>query len=167
MNWEIITATSEIIGAIGINATLVYLSIQIRENTKASQAASRLVITQDCRKIVNHQLDINNATAYRNGLWDYPNMPYEENILFSTLLTDDALFFQGVLAQFDSGQLENETYDAYLTWFACIASTPGGAAWWEDTGKLVFLPHMVAIVEQRFAKGGLYDIRQLSQFQRK
>lgn len=42
MNLEVVTATSEIIGAIGIIATLIYLAIQIRENTKASQAASRL-----------------------------------------------------------------------------------------------------------------------------
>ena len=167
MDWEIVTAISEIIGAAGIIATLIYLSIQVRDNTKASQAASRLIITQDYRKTLCHHLDLNNASAYREGHWDYPNMTYEDNILFSTMLTDDALLFQGVLAQFESGQLEKKTYDSYLTWFACLTSTPGGTAWWIDTGKVVFLPHMISVVEERFAIGGLYDIRQLAQFQRR
>ncbi|MEO1889155.1 MAG: hypothetical protein ABGX33_04485 [Cycloclasticus sp.] len=167
MNWEIITAVSEIIGAAGIIATLIYLSIQVRDNTKTERAASRLIITQDYRKTISHHLDINNASAYREGHWDYPNMPYEDNILFSTMLTDDALLFQGVLAQFESGQLEKETYETYLTWFACLTSTPGGTAWWRDTGKIVFLAHMVSVVEKRFVESGLYDIRQLAQFQRK
>jgi len=167
MDWEIVTAISEIIGALGIIATLIYLSIQIRDNTNASQAASRLGITQDCRKTLNLHLDINVASAYREGLWDYPNMPYEEKVLFSTMITDEALFFQGVFSQFEAGQLEKETYEAYLIWFSSIVSTSGGAAWWEDTGKLVFLPRMVSIVNKRLATGGLYDIRQLAQFQRK
>lgn len=34
MNWEAITAISEVIGAIGVIATLGYLAIQIRQNTK-------------------------------------------------------------------------------------------------------------------------------------
>jgi len=167
MNWDVLTAISEIIGAAGIIATLIYLSVQIRDNTKTSQAASRLVITQDCRKIVAHHLDINVANAYREGLEKYPKMSHEDNILFSTLVTDESLFFQGVLAQFESGQLEKETYESYLTWYACIVSTPGGAVWWDDTGKIVFLPHMVSVVGKRISMGELYDLRQLAQFKRK
>ena len=42
MNWEAIGAVGEILGAIGVIATLGYLAAQIRQNTRSSRdAASR------------------------------------------------------------------------------------------------------------------------------
>lgn len=40
MNWEAIGAFGEIAGAIGVILTLMYLAIQLRQNTKASQIAA-------------------------------------------------------------------------------------------------------------------------------
>jgi len=40
MNWDAIGAIGEIAGAIGVIVTLAYLSIQIRQNTKASNTAA-------------------------------------------------------------------------------------------------------------------------------
>lgn len=37
MNWDAIGAIGEIAGAIGVIVTLIYLAIQLRQNTKASQ----------------------------------------------------------------------------------------------------------------------------------
>ncbi|MGB0133791.1 hypothetical protein, partial [Dokdonella sp.] len=38
MNWDAIGAIGEIAGAIGVIVTLLYLAIQLRQNTKASNA---------------------------------------------------------------------------------------------------------------------------------
>ncbi len=38
MNWDVIGAVGEIIGALAVVATLIYLAIQIRENTRASKS---------------------------------------------------------------------------------------------------------------------------------
>ncbi len=43
MNWEAIGAIGEIIGAMAVFLTLVYLALQIRQNTKAVQAGKQLV----------------------------------------------------------------------------------------------------------------------------
>ena len=40
MNWEAAGAIGEIVGAIGVLATLIYLAAQIRDNTRSLQAAS-------------------------------------------------------------------------------------------------------------------------------
>jgi hypothetical protein len=40
MNWEAIGAVGEILGAIGVIATLGYLAIQIRQSTKATKVAN-------------------------------------------------------------------------------------------------------------------------------
>jgi len=40
MNWEALGALGEIVGALAVIVTLVYLSVQIRQNTKASRIAA-------------------------------------------------------------------------------------------------------------------------------
>ena len=46
MNWEAIGAVGEILGAIGVIATLLYLTTQIRQNTKALRVSSFHASTQ-------------------------------------------------------------------------------------------------------------------------
>ena len=41
MNWQAIGAIGEILGAAGVIATLTYLAVQIRQNTKMARAATR------------------------------------------------------------------------------------------------------------------------------
>ena len=46
MNWDAIGAIAESLGAIGVIATLVYLAVQIRQNTLALEDTKRLSIAQ-------------------------------------------------------------------------------------------------------------------------
>ena len=42
MNWDALGAIAEVLGAIGVIATLGYLALQIRQNTAAQSAATEL-----------------------------------------------------------------------------------------------------------------------------
>ena len=46
MNWEALGAIGEIIGAIAVIVTLVYLSIQLKQNTKSINANNHNFVTQ-------------------------------------------------------------------------------------------------------------------------
>ena len=46
MNWEAIGAIAESLGAIGVIATLAYLAVQIRQNTRALEDTRRLSLAQ-------------------------------------------------------------------------------------------------------------------------
>ena len=41
MNWDAIGATAELLGAVAVLATLVYLSLQIRQSNKLAEAESQ------------------------------------------------------------------------------------------------------------------------------
>ena len=41
MNWEALGAIGDLVGAVAVVATLVYLAIQVRQNTRAMQAQTR------------------------------------------------------------------------------------------------------------------------------
>ena len=154
----------ELIAAIATLATLIYLARQISANTKATRASSRLEITRDYRATNRTIFDPAVYRAWATGLTHYPNMSFEQGGHFANYMSDQALLIQGVFAQYENEQLEEETYAAYLTWFCAIATTPGGAYWWDKVGRPIYVPKMVAAVDARIAQGDLPDLRKLPSF---
>jgi hypothetical protein len=155
----------DFIGGIAVVVTLLYLAVQIRHNTAALQTASRQEIASGYREANRVWFDPANAAAFAEGLDAYPNQTFDRRNRFGTVMNDQALFFQGVFALHESGQLEAETYRAYMDWFSSIVASPGGLHWWETVGRPIYVKHMVSAVDARLAKGGLHDVRELRQFQ--
>jgi hypothetical protein len=164
MNWEALGAIGEIVGAVAVVLTLGYLALQMRQNTAALRTTSREEIASGFRTANRLLLEPGVARAYAEGLRAYPDMPFDERRSCWVFMTDHSLAFQGAFALYESGQLEEETYQAYLTWIACHYATPGGAAWWADTGRRFFTRRMVEAVDARLALGDLPDIRELAPF---
>ena len=57
MNWEAISAIADIIGVIAIVVSLIYVSIQIRQNTKVARAATRQAIADSTESLGNDLLN--------------------------------------------------------------------------------------------------------------
>jgi len=58
MNWEAIGAIGEVLGAVGVFASLIYLAIQIRQNTRMMKATIRQQLTAASQQNV-HQMGQN------------------------------------------------------------------------------------------------------------
>jgi hypothetical protein len=160
LDLDVLGNLGDFIGGIAVLVTLIYLALQIRQNTAALKTASRQSIAAGYRENNRLRLDPAAALAWTKGLTSFPDLSFEENNYFSTLIIDEALFFQGAFALYESGQLEEATYGPYLAWFSSVVATPGGTVWWETTGRPIFVPAMVSAVDARLSQGGLHDIRQ-------
>ena len=165
MNWEAIGAIGETVGAIGVIGTLLYLAIQVRASTAATETENRVAVANGYREILTLNLDSELARAFRVGLRDYPDVPFDSRVKFANLCGHETLLFQSVFAQYEAGQLDPETYESYLSWFASVISTPGGSNFWEEM-RPVYVSRMVKEVDRRIAEGGVYDICNLPQFGR-
>jgi hypothetical protein len=161
MNWEALGAVGEIVGAVAVVLTLGYLALQMRQNTAALRTGSREAVVSGAREVNRLRGEPLRTLAWARGLTEFPKLPFEDRNHFATIMVDEALFFQSTFALYESRQLEKSTYAAYLNWFAAAVATPGGSVWWETTGRSIFVPAMVAAVDERLAAGGLPDIREL------
>lgn len=147
----------DFIGGIAVIATLIYLAVQIRQNTNALRTASRQQIAEGFRDHNRLWLQPGAAASFVRGMQAYPDMTFEERNSFSTQLNDHALFFQGAFALHESGVLDDATFVAYLDYFSAWVATPGGTSWWQEVSPL-YAPGMVAAVEARVLRGGLPDL---------
>ena len=148
MNWEAIGAVGEIIGAGAVVVTLIYLSTQLRQNTRTVEHSIQRGVYQDgnawLEKIIeNPEL----AELYRAGMRE------EE-------LSSNDRFRFGLLV----GQLFMHWNHAYETGAFDIvdnAQIPGllaqtgGANWWKrasSTGSVSFHPDFVDFVNRKLAE---------------
>lgn len=103
MNWEIAAAIGEVAGGIGVVITLIYLSIQIRQNTKASRAATAQQMT-DNWVAINLELTKSSTLPFYNSLHSLKGQDYQRALgfwraLFHQWANNHYQYTQGVLEE--------------------------------------------------------------------
>ena len=115
----------ELIAAIATVATLVYLGLQIRQNTRALQHAGERATLEDANNwranLIQHP---EVAELYRKGLVDPSVLDATERLRFRMLL--DALFVTW-LFMFRVGHASGESNAPHITG---TLAQPGGARYW-------------------------------------
>jgi hypothetical protein len=139
LNWEAIGAVGEVVGAIAVVMTLIYLSVQTRQNTKAVQHASARGVQEDAnewrfRIVDNPEV----AEIFRNGMRDPESLGANDKYRFRMFL--DALVFHWQHA-FASGE---DIPSANVT---RVLSQTGGVWYWARA-KDVLTPEFVAYVDR-------------------
>lgn len=157
MNWEAIGAVGEIIGAMAVVLSLIYLAIQVRQNSNMARAESQLRLLANFREFSN-ALKGKDPTAFGRGLQCYPDLPVAEDGTFRGHLWDALHFFQCALALYESGTLDEEAYAGFESTIAAMLATPGGRRFWQEA-KHFLVRRQVQALDARIARGQLPDIR--------
>lgn len=141
MNWDALQAIAEIVAAIAVLASLVYLSVQIRHNTASVQAATVSRVAE--------LLD-----DFRRSVWTDPNAAQVHLLALSGEPVADpvlagrvrvywfALFkaAENVFYQHEAGQLPDAIWDSYRRELSIFISAPGAAVAMSALGDVVSVP---------------------------
>jgi len=106
MNWEAIGAVGEIIGAMAVVLSLIYLAIQVRQNSNMARAESRLRLVDTFREFSN-SLESSDPYAFGRGLQHYPELPPAEIPKFRAHLFHALHFFRCALALREAQTLDD------------------------------------------------------------
>jgi len=157
MNWDAIGAIGEIVGAVAVVVTLIFLTLQLRHNTKAVQRAAHRGVYEDAREWMYRLVENPDvAELYRSGMRGEELSP-TDRLRFRMLL--GALFNHWAHA-WESGAfiiVDNSNIQGVL-------SQPGGAVYWQDTQDDMYMtPGFVEYVNSirdnlAQARGGTGDV---------
>lgn len=143
MNWEAIGAVGEIVGAMAVVASLAYLAIQIRHNTRQLEEQSRthrlsaLIATessfQQFRGFVSQNPQL--AGVWRRGLASWDSLTPDEATQFDYLCTDffwswaniwikvqEAVFFEDAWVQVRADFVNHLRYPGIQQWWSSEAN---------------------------------------------
>ena len=125
-------ALGEFVGAIGVILTLVYLAIQIRQNTRGIRASTVQAIQSamnDAHSSVRNDLD--SARVFRIGL-AAQDLTVDELVQFRMLMYSVFAQFESIFFQKQQGTLDQEIFERHCQAMDFYLSTPGGRAWWRS-----------------------------------
>jgi hypothetical protein len=154
MNWDALGAISETIGAVAVIITLIYLAVQIRQNTRAMQTASHHAVTDSLNQgnlAVAQDADL--AQIMVTGLADRGCLTEAERQRFDFLMLAYFHVFDSLFYSAKSGTGERNLLHAEEKGFAHLMSSQGVYDWWNDN-PYAFSPEFRSYMEEFRATAG-------------
>ena len=138
MNWDAIGAIGEVVGALATVATLGYLAIQIRANTRAARASTNRAISEQ-RNEINFRFgfDPSSTDLLLRGAEGHADLEPHERFRFTLLMRAILGMFEDVQMQFTTGMSDAETWELGKSALCQdVLSAPGFAGWWKENRAL-------------------------------
>ncbi|MEQ8694009.1 MAG: hypothetical protein RIC85_01615 [Gammaproteobacteria bacterium] len=153
MNWEAISAASELVGAVAVVASLIFVGYQLRQNTREIRLSSTNdVLSQFEATIRGIAHDDEISSLLFRGVPDPESIEGIEKYRFTLLCQSYYFYLAKAHYQFRSGTLEPAIWDAIRSQMMNFMNAPGLSAYWEKHGWN-FPAEFRAYVEQELKKG--------------
>jgi len=105
VNWDAVTAITEMVGAIGVIVSLVYLAVQVRQNTRVARAATRQAIAGDLQALPSDLVEGDDAARiFHAHVSGEPVKPHEKVRLLARAYRD-LHFWDNAHYQYQEGML--------------------------------------------------------------
>jgi hypothetical protein len=153
MNWEAIGAVANVLAAIGVVATLIYLSIQIRQNTKTVRSSSIQNLVQSFSTTAQAAVEneyVIPLLLKANAGGDSLTEEERARLHFWFIMTFRR--FEGVYFQRDLGIVDAEVIDGFERSHLAILASKSAQEWWANS-KEIFNSGFVSYLEDLLRKG--------------
>lgn len=133
MNWDAIGTVADIVGAIAVVVSLLYLAVQVRQNAAVSRSSAFRAIFDGLTAHNNFMFGPQNVELMIRCLRDYPGVPAEDRMRFDNLMTNLLNYLEASFEAAEAQTLGSETMDNWAWWFQTkILPYPGPRAWWSQ-----------------------------------
>ena len=153
MNWEAIGAIGEIVGAISVLVTLIFLILQIQQNTIALQQQSSRESTSSLQQIsatmMNPEVAATISPAYAEAEAELtiPQTVQLEHHMMSYLLV-----LQQDFLDWRKGIHPNDIWESRIPLIDAIFIAQRAREWWENIGYKYFTPEFKNLVDECLTK---------------
>ena len=131
MNLQSLAYIGEIIGAVVVVLSLIYLAVQVRQNTEAqrtenyARALERLATFQS---MLSSGSEI--STIFSKGLTDSPNLTAQEKLRFNWSMYEAFGAFEFMFHAARKKSIDEEIWSRWSQAIAWYLTFPGAHKWW-------------------------------------
>lgn len=152
MNWDAIGAVGEIIGALAVLATLVYLAIQIRQNTGALRAAALNSSIQAASLIRSEMFTSEELSElFLLGSRSPEALTEVQAYRYRNMVSNMLWAIWNFYSQYQYADLSDEAWESQKHVIVRILRSPGGAHYWAEF-KQEFEAEFVEVVDRILAE---------------
>ncbi|MGR8948212.1 MAG: hypothetical protein ACU84Q_09215 [Gammaproteobacteria bacterium] len=137
----------ELVAAIATVATLIYLAIQIRMNTRATkEAATRSLLLANSEATMAMVSDGDLADILLRGIYDSGELKSPERLRFNGYLFSYYNQVDYAYEIFRAGDLDERTWNKISKEIPAYIGSPGGRKWWSQD-RVRFSPEFASYVD--------------------
>lgn len=126
MNWEIIAAAAELVGASAVVASLVYLGLQTRNSVMEDRARTMHdMASQFTAWQMAMATDPEMTRIWVNGIGDYTSLNNIEKAQFVFLAGSVCRIQENIFLQYKAGRLEHDIWEPYSVALGSLANSSG------------------------------------------
>ena len=152
MNWEAIGAVGEIIGAACVLATLIYLSIQIRNNTREVQTENVHRVTDSFNELnLLIASDEGLAELWHKGAQNYNDLSDIEKARFNFVWLSAFRIYDSLYYQIQRGTGDEVLWQTELATLKWLFTYPGARDWWTQQ-QFAFSPGFKEYIDEHVRK---------------
>ena len=148
MSLEQLANIGEFIGGIAVIASIIYLAIQIRQNTKLVKSSTLATNTQNWSSMLVNLASLDKSDAYMNGMLGKEDISPAQFLQFIQIARAMLVSFETQYHQYLEGALDKQIYLGYER--ACrdqILAFPGFQMVWKIT-RDGFSPQFAELVDR-------------------
>lgn len=152
MDWGLLSTLASIAGGIGALASLIFLAVQIRQNTQATIAEATSSWLADYNGIVLEiSRDPGLAMILRRGLTDFAELDKNDQMRFHAWMVPHMLNAQTLFLNRNTGIMDRQVAEQILQFNAAMLKMKGGQEWWRTARSIwrhIFVTEMDRRIEQ-------------------
>jgi len=133
LNWDAIGAIGELLGAFLVLVTLVYLSLQIRNNTKEVKSESAHRVTDSFNQLnLLVASDERLAELWHKGVANYDDLSDSEKASFGFIQLAAFRIYDSLYYQIQRGTGNKQLWKGEINTIRWLLSCPGMRSWWRQ-----------------------------------
>jgi hypothetical protein len=141
LDWSAVSAIANLIAAIGVTGTVVYLALQIRENTRATRSQTYQQATTalaEMAAIIGSDRSV--SRVFRIGMSTPDLLTEDEEVQFGYLCVSLFRRFENLYFQYRAGLIDADLWTGQRDNALWFFYRPGFQAWWKER-KFSFSPN--------------------------
>jgi hypothetical protein len=143
-------AFGEFIGSILVMLTLVYLAVQVRQNTAQQKREETVSIQRGQNQVISQMRDPAMTRAFVRAADGEVPATVEDRSRAIFWVVQYLNQFQIVYDLHHDGTLDEERYQLWESWAISIVACKGIRQWWDaESGNLAFMPEIRALINRK------------------
>ena len=150
MTLQDLGSIGEFVGSIVVMLTLIYLAVQVRQNTAQQKREETVSIQRGQNQVVSQLRDPAMVRAYVRAADGETPATVADRSRAIIWVIQYLNHFQIVYDLHHDGTLDEERYQLWESFAISMVASRGIREWWDaESGKLAFMPKVRALIDQK------------------
>ncbi len=133
-------AVGEILGAIAVVVTLIYLAAQIRQNTRSSRSATRQALADGAQRLASDVVELDDMARIFQDHVDGKELKPHELLRLQARCLRDLRWWDNAHYQYSEGLLTEDEWDGFRENLKLLFQLPAYRDYWADF-QVMFSAH--------------------------